>query len=96
MADLPAFTFGDLAAAMRAAARVRRIQDQVRGTDTVTGRPYAAGDPALLLWGARSAGRFGPGHRNPGRDRGRITSQRIPALGRRVVMTCSFSPQPEM
>jgi hypothetical protein len=25
-----------------------------------------------------------------------ITSQRIPALGRRVVMTCSFSLQPDM
>jgi len=29
---------------------VRRIHDHVRGTDAVTGRPYAAGDPALLLW----------------------------------------------
>jgi uncharacterized protein (DUF2236 family) len=35
---------------MRASARVRRIQDHVRGTDAVTGCPYAAGDPALLLW----------------------------------------------
>ena len=35
---------------MRAAARVRRIHDHVRGTDAVTGRRYAAGDPALLLW----------------------------------------------
>jgi uncharacterized protein (DUF2236 family) len=26
------------------------IHEHVRGTDTVTGRPYAAGDPALLLW----------------------------------------------
>ncbi len=25
-----------------------------------------------------------------------ITSQRIPALGRRVVMTCSFSLQPDV
>ena len=33
-----------------AAARVRPIHDRVRGTDAVTGRPYAAGDPALLLW----------------------------------------------
>jgi hypothetical protein len=91
MACLPAF--GDLAAAMRASAWVRRIQDHVRGTDAVTGCPYAAGDPAL---GAESAGRFGLGRRNPGRDRGRITSQRIPALGRRVVMTCSFCLQPDM
>ncbi len=36
--------------AARAAARVRRIHDHVRGVDAVTGRPYAAGDPALLLW----------------------------------------------
>ena len=43
-------SFGERAAAVRAAARVRRIHDHVRGTDPVTGRPYAAGDPALLLW----------------------------------------------
>ena len=43
-------TFGERAAAERAAAIVRRIHERVRGTDTVTGRPYAAGDPALLLW----------------------------------------------
>jgi len=49
-AYLTTVTFGDRAAAMRAAARVRRIHDHVRGTDAVTGRPYAAGDPALLLW----------------------------------------------
>ena len=36
--------------AEQAAARVRRIHDHVRGTDAVTGRRYAAGDPALLLW----------------------------------------------
>ena len=47
---LATVTFGDRAAAMQAAARVRRIHDHVRGTDAVTGRPYAAGDPALLLW----------------------------------------------
>jgi uncharacterized protein (DUF2236 family) len=29
---------------------VRRIHDHVRGVDAVTGLPYAAGDPALLLW----------------------------------------------
>src|SRR5712664_2869771 len=50
MAYLATVTFGDRAAAMKAAARVRRIHDHVRGTDAVTGRPYAAGDPALLLW----------------------------------------------
>ena len=50
LACLPAFTFGDLAAAMRASAWMWRIQDHVRGTDAVTGCLYAAGDPALLLW----------------------------------------------
>jgi uncharacterized protein (DUF2236 family) len=49
-AYLAAVTFGDRAAAVRAAARVRRIHDHVRGAGAVTGRPYAAGDPALLLW----------------------------------------------
>src|ERR1700759_3662117 len=42
--------FGERAAPLHAAGRVRRIHDHVRGTDAVTGRPYAAGDPALLLW----------------------------------------------
>jgi uncharacterized protein (DUF2236 family) len=41
---------GDTAAARAAAARVRMIHEQVRGTDPATGRPYAATDPALLLW----------------------------------------------
>jgi uncharacterized protein (DUF2236 family) len=43
-------TYGDRASASRSARRVRAIHEHVRGTDTVTGRPYAAGDPALLLW----------------------------------------------
>jgi uncharacterized protein (DUF2236 family) len=43
-------TYGDRASASRVAQRVRAIHEHVRGTDTVTGRPYAAGDPALLLW----------------------------------------------
>jgi uncharacterized protein (DUF2236 family) len=43
-------TYGDRASASRAAQRVRAIHEHVRGVDTVTGRPYAAGDPALLLW----------------------------------------------
>lgn len=47
---LATVSFGDRAAAGRAAARVRRIHEHVRGTDPVTGRPYAASDPALLLW----------------------------------------------
>jgi uncharacterized protein (DUF2236 family) len=42
--------FGERAAAERAAARVRRIHEHVQGVDQVTGQPYAAGDPALLLW----------------------------------------------
>ena len=49
-AFLATITFGERAAAEQAAARVRRIHDHVRGVDAVTGRPYAAGDPALLLW----------------------------------------------
>jgi uncharacterized protein (DUF2236 family) len=49
-AYLATISFGDRAAAERAAARVRRIHEHVRGVDEVTGRPYAAGDPALLLW----------------------------------------------
>jgi uncharacterized protein (DUF2236 family) len=43
-------TYGDRAAARAAAARVRGIHEWVKGTDQVTGKPYAAGDPALLLW----------------------------------------------
>ena len=49
-AYLTTVTFGDRAAARHAAVRVRRIHDRVRGTDAVTGQPYAAGDPGLLLW----------------------------------------------
>jgi uncharacterized protein (DUF2236 family) len=43
-------TYGDRASASRAAQRVRVIHEHVRGVDPVTGLPYAAGDPALLLW----------------------------------------------
>ena len=49
-AYLATVTFGERAVALHAAARVRRIHDHVRGVDAVIGRPYAAGDPALLLW----------------------------------------------
>ncbi len=49
-AYLATVTYGDRAAADRAARQVRRIHEHVTGTDTVTGQPYAAGDPALLLW----------------------------------------------
>jgi uncharacterized protein (DUF2236 family) len=47
---LATVSFGEKAAAEKAAARVRRIHEHVKGTDTITGRPYAASDPALLLW----------------------------------------------
>jgi uncharacterized protein (DUF2236 family) len=43
-------TYGDRAAADRAAAMVRKIHTYVHGTDTVTGKRYAADDPDLLLW----------------------------------------------
>jgi len=43
-------SFGAKAAAEQAAATVRRIHEHVRGVDQVTGRHYAASDPALLLW----------------------------------------------
>src|ERR1700722_8076227 len=49
-AYLATVTFGERAVAEQAAAWVRRIHDHVRGVDAVTGRRYAAGDPALLLW----------------------------------------------
>jgi uncharacterized protein (DUF2236 family) len=49
-AYLVTITYGDRAAALRAASRVRKIHERVRGTDPVTGRPYAADDPELLLW----------------------------------------------
>src|SRR6202453_3312671 len=43
-------TYGDRATARAAADRVRKIHEWVRGTDPVTGRAYAAGDPDLLIW----------------------------------------------
>jgi uncharacterized protein (DUF2236 family) len=43
-------SFGERAAAERAAARVRGIHTRVRGLDEITGRRYDASDPALLLW----------------------------------------------
>jgi uncharacterized protein (DUF2236 family) len=43
-------TYGDRAAARAAADRVRKIHEWVTGTDQVTGKAYAAGDPALLIW----------------------------------------------
>jgi uncharacterized protein (DUF2236 family) len=49
-AYLATVTYGDRAGASRAARRVRAVHEHVRGVDAVTGRPYEAGDPALLLW----------------------------------------------
>jgi len=49
-AYLANITFGERVVAQRAAARVRRIHERVTGVDTETGEPYAASDPALLLW----------------------------------------------
>jgi uncharacterized protein (DUF2236 family) len=43
-------TYGDRATARAAAARVRAIHQSVRGIDPVTGKAYAATDPALLIW----------------------------------------------
>src|SRR5581483_2778060 len=47
---LTTITFGDRAAAERAGARVRRIHEHITGVDAITGSPYQASDPALLLW----------------------------------------------
>jgi uncharacterized protein (DUF2236 family) len=47
---LTTVTFGERAVATEASEQVRRIHEHVRGTDTVTGQSYSAGDPALLLW----------------------------------------------
>jgi len=43
-------TYGDSAAAHKAADRVRAIHSHVNGTDPATGLAYRAGDPSLLLW----------------------------------------------
>ncbi|HWC36974.1 MAG TPA: oxygenase MpaB family protein [Acidimicrobiales bacterium] len=43
-------TFGDTPTALAAGARVRAVHTRVRGVDAVTGRPYRADDPELLLW----------------------------------------------
>jgi uncharacterized protein (DUF2236 family) len=49
-AYLVTITYGERAAARRAADRVRAIHQRVHGTDPVTGRPYSANDPDLLIW----------------------------------------------
>jgi uncharacterized protein (DUF2236 family) len=43
-------TYGDAAAAYKAATFVRAVHGHVTGTDAVTGLAYQAGDPSLLLW----------------------------------------------
>ena len=43
-------TYGDSEAALAAGAVVRSIHARVRGVDPVTGAPYDAADPELLLW----------------------------------------------
>jgi uncharacterized protein (DUF2236 family) len=47
---LVATTFGDTATAHQWGARVRAVHRRVRGVDPVTGLPYRADDPELLLW----------------------------------------------
>src|SRR5256884_1987414 len=42
--------FGTTRQAEALGARVREVHRPIRGVDTVTGRPYAADDPELLLW----------------------------------------------
>lgn len=42
--------FGDTATAAQLSARVRRVHRRVTGVDIVTGLPYSADDPDLLLW----------------------------------------------
>jgi uncharacterized protein (DUF2236 family) len=43
-------TYGDTATAEAAAARVRQVHEHIHGVDSVTGQPYRADDPDLLLW----------------------------------------------
>lgn len=43
-------TYGDTATVEAAARQVRRVHVSVRGQDPVTGLPYRAEDPRLLLW----------------------------------------------
>ncbi len=43
-------TFGTKAQALAAAERINEVHERISGVDEVTGRPYDALDPALLLW----------------------------------------------
>jgi uncharacterized protein (DUF2236 family) len=42
--------FGTTRQAQALGSRVREVHRPIRGVDRVTGRPYAADDPVLLLW----------------------------------------------
>ena len=43
-------TFGTRAQALEAAERINRVHREIHGVDPVTGLPYDAMDPKLLLW----------------------------------------------
>jgi uncharacterized protein (DUF2236 family) len=43
-------TFGTKAEAHAAAERINDVHERIRGIDAVTGQPYDALDPSLLLW----------------------------------------------
>ena len=45
-----AITFGTRSEAQAAATRINEIHERINGVDDVTGRPYDALDPELLLW----------------------------------------------
>jgi uncharacterized protein (DUF2236 family) len=45
-----ALTFGTKAEAHAAAERINEVHERINGVDRVTGRPYDALDPELLLW----------------------------------------------
>ena len=45
-----AITFGTRSQAERAAAAINRVHERIHGIDEVTGLPYDAFDPELLLW----------------------------------------------
>jgi uncharacterized protein (DUF2236 family) len=45
-----AITFGTRSEALRAAERINEVHRRVHGVDPVTGMPYDAFDPDLLLW----------------------------------------------
>jgi uncharacterized protein (DUF2236 family) len=45
-----AITFGSTEEAHRAAQRINEVHRSVKGIDPVTGKPYDASDPRLLLW----------------------------------------------